>query len=226
MRGLLRDIALSFCPDSVRRVHRPVSPSRVLLAAVLTGPLQTLLFGKWFGSGYLAFLALRSRQLAPAVERMNQTTQGWFVAVLSIEYLIFHPLALLQLYLAAEGIIRFVGGIAASEAVPSLPVALFFKIRKYVHERRIRRDLEPLLSIPDSLERLPGGERLRIKTAIVKARWNGSITIGVDGEWYEVEAEERGAFPRAYVYILRRAPAGKILRGYEEYDSRAAIKGS
>src|SRR5215469_17862976 len=144
MRELLLDIALSFCPDSVRRVHRPASPSRVLLAAVLTGPLQTLLFGKWFVSGYLAFLALRGRQLAPAVERMNVTTQGWFVAVLSIEYLVFHPLALLRLYLAAEGFIRFVGGITVSEVVPSLPVALFFKIRKHLQERRIQRDLEPL----------------------------------------------------------------------------------
>jgi hypothetical protein len=76
MRELLRDIALSFCPDSVRRIYRPASPSRVLLAAVLTGPVQTLLLGKWFISGYLAFLALRGRQLVPAVERMNQTTQG------------------------------------------------------------------------------------------------------------------------------------------------------
>src|SRR5262249_11378639 len=226
MRELLRDIALSFCPDSVRRVHQPASPSRVLLAAVLTGPLQTLLFGKWFVSGYLAFLALRGQQLAPAVERMNVTTQGWFAAVLSIEYLVFHPLALLRLYLAAEGFIRFAGGIAVSEVVPSLPMVLLFKIRKYLQERRIRRDLEPLVSIPDSLERLFDGDRLRIRTSIAKASWNASITIGVDGEWYEVEREERGAFPRAYVYILRRAPAGKILRAYDEYDSGAAIKGS
>jgi hypothetical protein len=164
--------------------------------------------------------------LAPAVERMNVTTQGWFVALLSIEYVVFHPLALLRLYLAAEGFIRFVGGIAASEVVPSLPVVLFFKMRKYLQERRIRRDLEPLVSIPDSLERLSDGERLRIKTAIAKAGWNASITIGVDGEWYEVEREERGAFPRTHVYILRRVPVGKILRGYDEYDSGAAMKGS
>jgi|SRR5215469_3558130 len=226
MRELLHDIALSFCPESVKRVHRPSSPSRVLLAAVLTGPLQTLLFGKWFISGYLAFLGLRGRQLAPAVERMNVTTQGWFVALLSIEYVVFHPLALLRLYLAAEGFIRFVGAIAAAEVVPSLPVVLFFKMRKYLQERRIQRDLEPLVSIPDSLERLSDGERLRIKTAFAKAGWNKSIIIGVDGEWYEVEREERGAFPRTHVYILRRAPVGKILRGYDEYDSTAAIKGS
>src|SRR5262249_8049144 len=151
---------------SVRRVHRPESPSRVLLAAVLTGPLQTLLFGKWFVSGYLAFLALRGQQLAPAVERMNVTTQGWFAAVLSIEYLVFHPVALVRLYLAVEGFICFVGGIDVSEVVPSLPVVLFFKIRKYLQERTIRRDLEPLVSIPDSLERLSDGEGLRIKTTI------------------------------------------------------------
>ena len=29
-----------------------------------------------------------------------------------------------------------------------------------------------------------------------------------------------------HIYILRRVPVGKILSGYDEYDSGAAIKGS
>ncbi|HJX82883.1 MAG TPA: hypothetical protein VJ723_00920, partial [Candidatus Angelobacter sp.] len=54
-------------------------------------------------------------------------------------------------------------------------------------------------------------------SALVKSSWTPNLTIGVHGEWYEVEREETGASPRVCVYVLRRAPIGKILRAYEEY---------
>ena len=38
------------------------------------------------------------------------------------------------------------------------------------------------------------------------------------GQWFEVEREEQAQPPRPYVYVLRPAPTGKILRGYQEYD--------
>lgn len=224
MRELLRDVALSFCPASFRNVHRPASPSRVLLAAILTGPLQTFLFFKWFLAGYLSFLALRAQQLEAPIQRMNQTTQGWLAVALLVEYSLFHPLGLFCLYLALEGLIRFVGGVAASEVVPSLPVAFVLKLNGYVRGRKDQRQQQYLAAIPDSLEVLSGGERLRIAAALAKPRWNSSLTINIGGECYEVEREERGMPPRSYVYILRRAHISKALRGYEEYDRAGAIE--
>jgi len=223
MRELLRDVALSFCPASFRKIHRPASPSRVLLAAIVTGPLQTFLFIKGFLAGYLSFVALRAHQLQGPIQHMNQTTQAWLVAVLFIEYTLFRPWGLACLYLAFEGFIRFAGGIAASEVVPSLPVVLALKINAYVRGRRERRAVQDLAAIADSFEVLEGGERLRIAAASPKASWNASVTIGIGGECYEVEREERGSPPRPYIYVLRRAPIGKAWRGYEEYDpARAA----
>ncbi|HKF21860.1 MAG TPA: hypothetical protein VKE93_09835 [Candidatus Angelobacter sp.] len=224
MRELLRDVGLSFCPASVRNIYRPRSPSRVLLAAVLTGALQAFLFFKLFLAGYLSFLALRIRQLEGPFQRMNQTTQAWFMVVLSVEYLLFHPLGLACAYLSLEGLIRFIGGVATSEVVPSLPVVLVFKINDYVRRRKERRAVEPSAAIPDSFEVLADGECLRVAAARPKPHWNISLTIGIRGECYEVEREERGTAPRVYVYILRRAPIGKALRGYEEYDPAAGAK--
>jgi hypothetical protein len=221
---MLRDVALSFCPASFRSLHRPSSPSRVLLDAILTGALQTLLFARLFFAGYASFLALRGHQLAPAVQPMNQTTQAWLVVMLSIEYLAFHPVGLLCAYLALEGFVRFAGGLCVSEVVPSLAVALAIKAETYVQDKRTQRRLRPLAAIPDSVEVLAGGERLRIAASLAKSGWNASRTISINGEWYEVEHEEQGAFPRAHVYILKRAPLGKILRAYEEYDLAAAVK--
>jgi hypothetical protein len=195
----------------------------VLLAAIVTGSIQTFLFLKLFLAGYLSLVTLRAHQLEGPMQSANQATQTWFAAVLFVEYLLFHPLGLCCLYLAVEGFIRFAGGIAASEVVPSLPVVLAFKISGYVRGRRERRAVQHLAATPDSCEVLPDGEHLRIAAANPKPTWNASIIIGIEGECYEVEREERAAPPRKYVYILRRAPIGKAMRGYEEYDRAAAV---
>jgi len=223
MRELLRDIALSFCPESIRRVHRPYSPSRVLLAAIVLGPLQTLLCSRWLFSGYIAFIMMRNAMFGHALERANGTTQAWIVSVLFVEYVLFHPLALLLSYMALEGFFRFAGGLCVSEVVPSLPVLLAFKLHSYFKQKQSQRPIELLVSLPDSMEVLPGGERLRIAAALPKPGWNASLTVGIQGEWYELETEEEGQAPRVFVYILRRAPIGKILRGYEEYNPAAAV---
>ena len=223
MRELLRDIALSFCPDSVRAVHRPQSSLRVLLVAFLSGPLQTALCAYWLLSGYKAFLVARAAQYGDVLNRADQTTQAWFVLVFFIEYVMFHPLALFLSYMALEGFIRFAGALCVSEVVPSLPVVLAFKLRAYVRKRKSQREIAPLASLPDSVEALPDGERLRIAGALPKTRWTPSVTIGIQGEWYELEAVEHGQPPRSYVYILRRAPVSKVLRGYEEYDVTAGV---
>ncbi|SRR5258708_7172401 len=222
MLDLLRDIALSFCPASVRSVHRPLSSLRVLRSSTLTGIFQIPLCLWLLFLGFRPFLLSRQEQFGAAIGPANLTTQGWFVGILFVEYVLFHPLALLLLYLSFEGIVRFVGGLAASEVVPSFPVFLIFKIKAIWARRQERRRLAPLALIPDVLEVLANGERLRIAATLPKTWWNASLTIGIRGEWYELEREERGAPPRTYVYFLRRAPGGKILRGYEEYDVAAA----
>ena len=217
MLELLWDIALAFCPATARNTHRPHSTSRVLLAATLTGLLQTLLCVWLLFSGYRALLALRLAKYGSALERGNETTQAWFLIVFFIEYVLFHPLALLLLYLALEGCVRFVSGLCLSEIVPSLPVVLAFKATALIRHTQTQRKLAPLAAISDTFEVLADGERLRIASALAKSSWTTNLTIGIHGKWYEVEREETGVSPRVYVYVLRRAPMGKILRAYEEY---------
>lgn len=224
MLDLLRDIGLAFCPASVRSVHRPHSSLQVLHAAIVTGALQAFVCSRWFFSGFMSFLSHRSQQYGNALGHQNPSTQGWFAIVFFFEYLLFHPLGLLFFYLAFEGFIRFIGGLCVSEAIPSLPVVLVFKVKSYTQRRKAERDLQSLALIPDSIQMLENGERLRVAASRAKLRWNTSLTIAIEGEWYEVEREETGDPPRTYVYILRRAPLGKILRAYEEYDLAVAVK--
>ena len=71
--------------------------------------------------------------------------------------------------------------------------------------------------LPDAVEWLQDS-RIRIAFAAVKSGWNATLTIGINGQWFEVEREEQAQPPRPYVYVLRPAPTGKILRAYQEYD--------
>src|ERR1700757_290506 len=150
MVELLRDIALSFCPASMRSVYRPNSSLHVLWAATLTGALEAFVFSRWLLHNYLAFLVERSQRYGAALQQQNKTTQGWFFLVFSFEYLLMHPLAWLLTYLSLEGVIRFGAGLCASEVIPSLPVVLAFKLKFAFQDRESRRRLRSQPAIPDS----------------------------------------------------------------------------
>jgi hypothetical protein len=222
----LRDIALGFCPAWVRSRHRPHSPATVLRASTFTGILQSVLCAWGLLAGYRSFVAVRAEQYGQVINRANETTQAWFSGILFIEYILFHPPALLLLYLACEGCVRFVAGLCVSEVVGSLPITVVFAIQTAKRNRQERRESERLASIADAVEVLEGGARIRIASARPKPGWNASLTIEIRREHYELEREERGAPPRVHVYLLRRAPIGKIIRGYERYEVTTATRGS
>jgi hypothetical protein len=128
---------------------------------------------------------------------------------------------LLLLYLAIEGLLRFFAGAATGEPLPNLGVALAFRIAKLRTADKGWKQHAALL--PDFVEALPDG-RIRIASARPRGHWTSSLTIGLEGRWFEVERAEAGRPPRGHVYLLRPAPAGKVLRGYEEYDAASALR--
>jgi hypothetical protein len=154
----------------------------------------------------------------PALGQAAPTIQTGALVLLTFDFLI-HPGTLLLLYLLVEGALRFLGGVVFGEIVPSLLVFLAFKLKGY---RRAR----PQAVIEDTFENLPDGGRVKIASAYPKPGWNATITIDIDGQWYEVEKEESGMPPRAYIYLLHPAPAGKVLRKYERYVPPVAFQGT
>jgi len=127
-------------------------------------------------------------------------------------------LSFFLLYLALEGAVRFLGSLVTAEIVPSLLVFLFFKLSDLT-SRSIRRQRQGPAAA-DAVEWLPNG-LIRIASASAKAGWTSNITIGIDGKWFEIEREEHAQQPRPYIYVLRPAPPGKILRSYQEYEAVA-----
>ncbi|MGZ4855251.1 MAG: hypothetical protein ACXVKH_08475 [Candidatus Angelobacter sp.] len=184
-----------------------------------SGTAQFLLIALVLIIQFKDYFIARSQQLAPHSGGANETGQAIITAMVALEFL-FHPLTLFLLYLALEGAVRFIGGLIAAEIVPSLLVFLFFKISDFMSRSISRRRSGP--PIADAVDRLPDG-RIWIASAGSKPGWNASVTIGIDGQWFELEREDQAPAPRSHVYILRPAPPGKILRGYQEYDASGAL---
>lgn len=148
---------------------------------------------------------------------VNSTGEAVVTALVVLEFL-FQPLSFFLLYLALEGAVRFLGSLVTDEIVPSLLVFLFFKISDSTSRSVRRRRQDP--AVADAVEWLANG-RIRIASGSAKTGWNSSITIGIDGKWFEIEREEHGQPPRSWAYVLRPASPGKILRGYQEYEAAA-----
>jgi len=218
MLTMWRDLLLSFCHAEIRRAIAPRSTARTLRAATWGGLLEFLLAGTALALGFKSYFVLRAQQLHPHVSGTAGVSEAGIVVFLALEYLV-HPLSFLLLYLTIEGLVRFAGGLATGEVLPSFFVFLAFKAARAAAKRQERRRI--LALPPDTLERLHD-RRIRIASAQPKPEWNASITIGVNGEWFEVERTEQGPPPRSFIYVLRPSPPGKVLRGYRDYDVASA----
>ena len=219
MLSALRDTLLSFCPAAVRRAVPPELPVRTLRSATWSGLAQFFLAAFVLLVRFKSYFVLRTHELAPHVGGATEVIEAGMAVFIALEYLA-HPLSLLLFYLTIEGLARFAGGLVTAEVIPSFLVFFGFKVREMAKRRRHNREHAALPA--DMLESLPDG-RLRISCARPRQRWNSSITIAVHGAWFEVESCESGAPPRPSVYTLRPAPAGKVLRGFEEYDVASAV---
>ena len=213
MQSFLRDFLLSFCPAKARQAWRPSSQLTVLQAAMWSGGAQLALTTLVLIVQFKHYFIARAQQIAPHMAGVNSTGEAVINIFIVFEFL-FHPVPFFLLYLAFEGAVRFIGSLITSEIVPSLLVVVFFKLSTSMSQSIKRRRMGP--PAEDAVERLPDN-RIRIASAAVKAGWNSNVTIGIDGQWFEVEREEHAQPPRPHVYFLRPAPPGKILRGYQEY---------
>jgi len=217
MHSILRDFLLSFCPAGIRRQRRPGSQLTVLRSATWGGLAQLLLAALFLIVRLKRHFVLRAQQLGPHLAGSNETGQAIVALIVFLNFMI-HPLSLLLLYLAIEGLVRFAGGMITGEIAPNLLVSLYFKTANSTSRSLARRHgPAPMADIAD---RLSDG-RIRISCASQKTGWNSSITVGIGGQWFEVESEEQAPPPRAFVYVLRPASPGKVLRGYQEYDAAA-----
>jgi hypothetical protein len=139
---------------------------------------------------------------------------GMGIAVL-LEY-IFQPLTLLLVYFAIESAGRLVAAFVTGEIVPSLPLQAIEWTRQKMRNEQAKRELGP--PIMDLVEVGTSDEfDLRIASCRPRPNWNNLMTVSYQEELYEIVREEHAAKPRPWVYVLRKKPEGKVVRGLHAY---------
>lgn len=197
--------------------------------AILSASVQIVVF---LGSIWALYPAFIRQRLAEAdalarshygndsLMRANAAFAGGTFA--AIEY-IFRPLTLLLFYFALEGAVRLFAAVASNEVLPTLPLQAIAWTAEYANYRYEERKLGPRMT--DVV--LPGDATcdLRIESTHPKA-WNGLLTISYNDDLYEVASQKSGPPPRPFVYLLRKRPPAKLIRGLHRYEPEETVQRS
>lgn len=198
MLGFLASMALSFLPARYRRRWRHEESVELGRAAALSGLLQAAVCLLFLIAGFISY--------AP---------EAWIGPMAWMEYAL-HPRARLLAYFTLEGTVRMLVGFTSGEALATLPLALVAWIHTAVERKRAQAALGPLVA--DVVER---GDAKDFDLRIASSRpkdWDQLITVSYQDELYEVLQQEEGPPPRRFVYLLRKLPEGKVVRGLRHYQ--------
>ena len=134
---------------------------------------------------------------------------GW------LEYML-HPISLLLTYFLFEGMFRFIAALSAGQIVATLPLAFI----AWVHNRLDKAGEDKALGerTVDIVKKGDGNEfDLCIFSSRPKLTWDKMMTISYQDELYEMAEHREGPPPRRFVYLLRKLPGGKVVRGLHPY---------
>lgn len=219
--AFLTAMFMALVPRSWWGQWQPDSTVTLRRAALAEGALQLAVAGVLLVWRYVLFFALRAQQLSP-VANSNEGTQLYYSFIVTVEYLLVHPWSWLLEYLSLEGAVRALTAWTSGEAVPNWVLRLLAWATASAAGRRAEAALGT--RVADAV--LPGDGReiaLRIASCRPKS-WTPAVTISFRDELFELVREEAGAPPRRHVYLLRKAPASKLVRGVHQYDPEEVLR--
>jgi len=150
-----------------------------------------------------------------AAEKGGETAvmgSGLFILA---EYML-QPMTVLLAYFAIEGLIRMSAALVSGEVVPTLPFQLIAWLHVTAEEKKHERDLGP--PVLDVVQ--PGhGEFALVIASCRPKSWTQMTTISYEDKLYELVKEQSAAPPRRWIYVLRKRPESKVVRG-EIYQYR------
>ena len=222
MVSFLAGILLSLLPERYRRWWEPASTLDFLRASFVSGLVQGLGCFVVFILRYLIFFQQRVMEMGGQVIKAgadealaSRGVQMGMGVVSTLEY-VFQPLSLLLVYFALEGAVRLAGAAFTEQILPSLPLHLLAWAQERLEQRRAERALGP--PVVDTVERGDGKEYdLRIASCRSKLNWDRLMTVAYEDQFYEVIKEEQAARPRPFIYLLKKIPESKVIRGLHHY---------
>ena len=222
VKAFLKLMLLSFLParyrgasalTEVEALRWPTMLSGLLQASVCAGiNFLRLVNTQQFRVGDLGQRVLDAGHDTALADQRLQFGMG-FVSLM--EFLI-HPVSLILIYFMFEGLVRYVAALAAKQSVATLPLHLIAMVHGRFDKKGEARALGDRMI--DLVEKGDGSEyALRISSSRPKPNWDRLMTIQYDEQLYEMTEHKEGKPPRRFVYLLRKMPAGKIVRGLHHY---------
>lgn len=191
--------------------------------AILSSVFQFIVCGALLWIRYPAFLRARVAEMAGlAGDKTVSAFIEYAAGVMSVFQYMINPISLLLLYFIVEGGVRIFASVASNEVLPTLPLQLVAWAHDYGRLRYEERSMgERIADVV--LPGVPGKYDLRIESCRPK-QWTRLTTIGWNDELYELDSEEQGAPPRRYVYLLKKRPPGKVIRGLHYYRPEEVLQ--
>ncbi len=229
MIKFLLGFVLVLLPERFRRQWFPQLDGNLLTSAVVSGLVQMLSALGILAAGYPRFIheqvaQIDVRVVAGLAEKGGDTAVRAAGIILLVAYVLL-PTSLLLIYFAFEGVVRFVAAMTTREAVGTLPLALLDMASQKWSEYYAEKKQGP--RVPDVVSKPPmenSGYDLAIASCRSKAGWDHLMTISYNATLYEVADYVEGDEPRKHVYLLRRAPLNKVVRGLHRYDPEEVMK--
>ena len=224
MLTTLLSIFASLLPKRYRARWEFVSTS----GAVASGVVQVVVCLAVLLYRYLLFanqrlFAVPDKVVLGAAEKGGETAvmgMGLFVLV---EY-VFQPVTIIIIYFAFEGFVRGIAALVTGEIVPTLPLQLLAWLHGIGERQRQERKLGP--RVVDEVKPGVGPDYdLMIESCRPKT-WNKLSTIRYNDELYELVRDVIGEPPRRFIYLLRRKPPGKVVRGLHHYEPEETLQKS
>ena len=220
---------LTLLPQRYRSLWLPEWQGSLRRSAVVSGTVQILLCLAALLLRYPRFVdsqlnAIPAEVFMKAAERGGDTSVRGFGIILLFAY-VLTPLSLLLIYFVFEGTVRLTAALTTGEVVGSLPFLIVEKSVSKIEKMREEKRQGP--RIPDVVSAPPldgSGYDLAVSSCRAKPNWNESMTVSYQDRLFEVMDYIEAAPPRRHVYLLRKAPEHKVVRGLHHYDPEEVLE--
>ncbi len=230
MLAFLLSVVFSVVPPRYRGRFLADPDLNVKRGALFSGVVEAVACALLLWLRYPPYVQRRMAETAAALhpalqaDRLSQGVSAFSSGGLALFEYIIQPVSLLLLYFVLEGLGRVTAAVVTGEVLPTLPLQLLAWGHRLAEGWKQERDLGP--RVVDTVAPSESvGHDLRIESSRPKG-WNQLTTISYNDQLYEVARELTGQPPRRFVYLLRKAPESKVVRGLYHYSPEETLQGN
>ncbi|HXE91623.1 MAG TPA: hypothetical protein VNK82_11750 [Terriglobales bacterium] len=228
MLALLTSIFVSLVPRRYRHRFLDDPDLGMKRGAILSGVVQFVVCGFLLWYRYKVLYAARMEDAHRAAaaaggDRFAEAGAAFaFSGMTFVEY-ITQPVTFVIFYFLVESMVRLSAAVVAGEVMPTLPLQLVAWSHGFIERKQRQRHLGP--RVVDVVKPGAVDYDLRIESCRPKS-WTALSTIAYQDQLYEVLRAVDGPPPRRFVYLMRKAPLNKVVRGLHQYSPEETLEES